>query len=299
MPADRLIHPKLGKSRKVSLLTDLEYRVWTQYILSADDFGVMHATAVKIQSDNLHLANRPAKMVKRCLDALVKCGLLHAFTHQGQPFVFQHDWQRWQKVEYPRATDNPSPPNDALEACDEATLALFAKHPGGQRKDRRRADDDPSDLGRASQTHTEGVPPTRARGRAERLTATGSTAIGTRLTADGDAAPLDLWLAKLRSAYPVVAVTSGYATETAFTSAVMGDSRGPKYTFEAMLTNLENQKRGHQWRVKGMVPRLDKWLREGLWQQQHDERPPAAEQMSKSTSVTLDAAAEILSKRPA
>ena len=139
MPADRLLHPKCGKSAKVSMLTDLEFRVWVQYLLCADDFGVMHATAVELQSKNLHLANRPTKQLSRCLDALVKSGLLHRFEHQGQPYVFSHNWQQWQKVEYPRATDNPFPPDEALAVCDESTVRLLAKYPGGQRKDRRRA----------------------------------------------------------------------------------------------------------------------------------------------------------------
>lgn len=186
MPADRLVHPRCGKSAKVSLLTDLEFRVWVQYLLAADDFGVMHATAVELQSRNLHLANRPAKMLLRCLDALVKVGLVHRFEHQKQPYIYQRDWQKWQKVEYPRGTDNPAPTGADLAACAESTRELFEKHPGGQRKVTK-AKDAPNDSGHTSQIDSENVPPTRAGAPAERLTANGS---GHRPSAQTHGSPL-------------------------------------------------------------------------------------------------------------
>src|SRR3990167_10082936 len=134
MPDDRFLHPRAGHSQKVNTLTDLEYRVWTQYLLSADDFGVMRFSPAKLKADNDHLENRPAKAIQRSLDTLVTSGLIHTFQHQGKCYAYQHDWQRWQKVEYPRATNNPMPDDAALELCDEVTRGLFEKHPGGTRK---------------------------------------------------------------------------------------------------------------------------------------------------------------------
>src|SRR5690348_11233441 len=101
MPADRFIHPRASRSIKVGSLSDFEYRVWTQYLLSADDFGVMAYSAVKLQADNTALAKRPIKIVAQALTKLVEVDLLHTFDHQGDAFVYQRDWQAWQKVEYP------------------------------------------------------------------------------------------------------------------------------------------------------------------------------------------------------
>lgn len=178
MPDDRFLHRRAGHSQRVNLLTDLEYRVWTQYMLSADDFGVMRGTHHPIQNDNDHLANRPAKMVQRCIDALVKCGLIRRFEHQGKPYVFQPDWQDWQKVSYPRTTTQPMPPQGE---CSPATRELFLLHPGGAKRKRG----EPS--GNVPGTLQEDSPLMRAGAPAKRLTANGS---GERQTAYGRPAPL-------------------------------------------------------------------------------------------------------------
>lgn len=134
MPADRFIHPRMGHSDKVNLLTDLEFRVWVHYLLAADDFGVMRRSAVTLQALCDSLSNRPKKVIDRCLDALVSCGLLLPFEHQGRPYVCQWDWQSFQKIEYPRPTLEPKPTEDVLVRCNDKTQELFAKHPGGVTK---------------------------------------------------------------------------------------------------------------------------------------------------------------------
>lgn len=128
MPENRFVHPRLGHSEKVNLLTDLEFRVWVQYLLSADDFGVMRFSAVTIQAANDSLHQKSTKVVQRCLERLVDVGLLVDFEHQGRKFLCQLDWHTWQRFNMPSRTMNPPPPLDVLARCDEGTYSLFRDH---------------------------------------------------------------------------------------------------------------------------------------------------------------------------
>lgn len=125
MPQDRLLHPKLGHSQKVANLTDFEYRVWTQYLLSADDYGVMRASAVTLQADNDALAMKKSRIVERALEHVLTAGLVYAFEHQGRRYVYQRDWQEWQHIGYPRSTVNPLPPPEELAQCAPKTQKHF------------------------------------------------------------------------------------------------------------------------------------------------------------------------------
>jgi hypothetical protein len=296
MPADRLLHPRCGHSEKVSALTGDEYRVWTQYLLSADDFGVMVRSAVKLQADNYALQRLTAKRVERLLERVITMGLIHPFDHQGRRFVYQHDWQSWQKIEWPRTTIHPKPDPAILTVCDEATQKLFGKHPGG--KFRGLPKSLPSDLESSSQVLPKSLPsdsgttsqvvpeqfPSHSRAP---LTANGLrlTADGSRQTASGSeggpgettpAFLADEALRTLQEAYPQQRVTYGYKTETAWIEQLNG-AESAAAASATMLAHLENHKRSYEWRVKRMIPALDKWLREGLWQRTMDEDPPVAE----------------------
>ena len=128
MPADRLLHARLGHSAKVSSLSDLEYRVWTTYLLGADDFGVMRAEAVAFQAAHDALSRRPAKVIGRCIKRLVTAGLVAAFVHQGARYLYQADWQDFQRVRYPLRTLHPLP---ATAEVSPRTRHLWSVHPGG------------------------------------------------------------------------------------------------------------------------------------------------------------------------
>ena len=171
MPTDRLFHPRLGHSAKVSSLSDLEYRVWTTYVLAADDFGVLRASPVAIQAASTALEQRPSRTMTKCLDRLIAVDLVRTFTHQGDRYLYQPDWQEFQKVRFPARTMCPLP-RDADVSTQ--TAQLWDKHPGGRRTDDGRASDErPSDDSRATVSPARGGDRETANGL--RLTANGST----------------------------------------------------------------------------------------------------------------------------
>ena len=191
MPSDRLFHPRLGHSVKVSSLSDLEYRVWTTYVLAADDFGVLRASPVAIQAASTALEQRPSRTITKCLDRLIAVDLVRTFTHQGDRYLYQPDWQEFQKVRFPARTMCPLPLDTEVSA---PTAQLWDKHPGGRRTDDGRASDvRPSDDSRATDAHqTDDSRATVARptddSRATVSPARGGdreTANGLRLTANG------------------------------------------------------------------------------------------------------------------
>lgn len=164
MPDERFFHKRLGHSAKVNSLSDFEFRVWAQYELSADDCGVMRNAAVAVQADNDALAAKPSRAVQRALDRLVDVGLLLAFEHQGRGYVCQGDWQDFQRIRFPRATVHPCPPDETLQKCSSATVALF------RLRHRKTTETPPEDSGEGS-----GMSPVPARaGGREWLTANGN-----------------------------------------------------------------------------------------------------------------------------
>lgn len=130
MPDDRFIHPRLGHSEKVNQLSDFERNVWLVYLLAADDFGVMRYSAVSLQDAAAFLEARPSKQIMRALDRVKAAGLIRTFDHQGQAYCYQHDWQKWQRVRYPRTTHQPAPSPDLLAECCGKTSELFREHHG-------------------------------------------------------------------------------------------------------------------------------------------------------------------------
>jgi hypothetical protein len=294
MPADRFIHPRLGRSEKVSKLKDFEFRVWAQYLLSADDFGVLAHSPLKLKSDNYALECRSDKSIVSALEHMLKCGLVKSFTHQGRAFLYQPDWQDWQKVTYPSRTINPAPTADVLETCSPQTQVLFSIHPGA-RKLPKKYEGASEELQEFSESSSEKLSP-----RAKRLTAN-----GTGLMANGSEVEVekvipakrigarDVWWIELLKRYPQNRVQRNVMVQQAFNDQFREDDRPDESIWSDMLLGLQSQIEGYEWRVKGMVPSLEKWLTEGRWRQRH-ERAPVSTVVSEKTARNLTAVEQFL-----
>jgi hypothetical protein len=268
MPDDRFLHRRAGHSERVTMLTDLEFRVWIQMIVSADDFGVVRASAVTLQADNDHLSNRPARAVERCIAAVLKAELFHEFTHQRRQYAYQRDWQSFQKVAYPRTTNNPKPPAEALTACDEPTQRLFDIHPGGAGRKRKERSSDGSENG--PETVADGSSLMRAGPPAKRLMANGE-----RLEAHGYGGGVgepmpDAWVNEFLVAYPPAGACAIHLVHAEL-QVVVGADRGK---FDGLLMRLKSHIASARWGQDGgrYIPRADKYLRNGTHLQ---EMPPA------------------------
>jgi len=133
MPDDRFFHKCLGHSAKVNSLTDFEDLVWRSYVLAADDFGLMRFSAITLRAENDRLARKSHAAVQKALEAVQRAGLIQTFEYQDRSYCYQHDWQDWQKVIYPKRTINPILPPDSLITCSDNTRWLFTAFPGGKR----------------------------------------------------------------------------------------------------------------------------------------------------------------------
>ncbi len=112
----------------MSALNDLEYRVWTDYELVADDFGVLPYSPSMVRAGNPALAARPEPVIQSALNTLVTVGLVLRFEHQGQSFICDPTWQKFQKIERPRRTHYPLPDPATMERCTAETILLFARY---------------------------------------------------------------------------------------------------------------------------------------------------------------------------
>lgn len=135
MADGRILHKKGSHGERIIALDHLDFRVWVQYVLSADDYGVMRASASVLMADNPRLEREPVRRLERAMAAIVTSGLVQTFTHQGVTFWWQDDWQDFQGIRHPRGTVNPAPSQEAIQTATKKTRELFAQRPVIDRED--------------------------------------------------------------------------------------------------------------------------------------------------------------------
>lgn len=254
MPDDRILSSRHGHGDRSSCLTDLEFRVWEQYLHSADDFGVMRYSHFPIQSDNAALAKRPKGIIQRALDAIVTIRLVVPFTHQQHTFVCQLDWQDYQRKTYTKKTQLPTPPPDLLARCTAATRHLFGSHPGGGKvaKFQKEFQKLSENLPEIVREPSENILATR-----EILTLTLTPNANTHAHADED------WQA-FQDAYPKHRREGGFMAVQGFLAACTAIG------FALLMARLDRQKCSEQWK-KGMVPQMGNYFQRELWRQEPDD----------------------------
>jgi hypothetical protein len=130
MPADRFLHKRAGHGERSGRLSHLEWRVWTVYMLAADDFGVMWCDPAPIVTACPKLGEERPASIRKALEQIITSTLVGRFTHQGRTYIYQPDWQDFQKIEWPQATTLPPLPPDHLLKCTSATQRLMSVWPG-------------------------------------------------------------------------------------------------------------------------------------------------------------------------
>jgi hypothetical protein len=195
------------------------------------------------------LAMKKPQVVARALDHVVSVGLIQTFTHQDQPYLFQWDWQDWQKVKWPSKTINPKPP---LESLSPETQWLFQVFPGGEQVPKKP---------RGSSLE---VPEKNLAGTFPRQQT--ANANGYSLTANEGEPEGDKLFARFTEMYPEPGRRGGPLVEQAFLGALglVGASE--------LFAALENHVASEQWSVAKKIPAMDKWFRERRWLQRLD--PP-------------------------
>lgn len=102
-----------------------------------------------------------------------------------------------------------------------------------------------------------------------------------------DPPPMDVWFQRLLTEYPSNRAQRNQRTESVFVQQLLGFKDGPEVAWGVLLANLDANRNSHEWRVKGMIPWLYRYLEEGLWLNALPADPPAAEQLSARTMRML------------
>lgn len=263
MADSRILHRRASTGARIAALSHLEYRVWTQYLLSADDYGVMPAYAHILQGANPALRREPTETVQQALEQVVGIELVRRFDHQGEQFVWQPTWQEFQRIKHPRNTVYPPPPIERLGEADPETRKLFRNHHPIAKKH--------------SGNNSEKIPPL-ARAAHARNTNTNTTT-----ARQGGAGGFDRFWAAYPNKVAKVAARQAW-TKLAPTEALV----------ERILAALAGQARSPKWREDQgrFIPHPASWLNKRRWEDEGVSLPdrPALPRIPSDVVVVCEAA---------
>jgi hypothetical protein len=141
---------------------------------------------------------------------------------------------------------------------------------------------------------SEDSPPTRAGAPAKRLTANGSgLTAAVVLSEKKEIGPRDGWWLELLRRYPSNRSRQSLVVQQQFNDIFGRDPRPDVEIWAEILEGLENAVQGYEWRVKGMVPAMDKWLARKGWTERHDYAPLSTV-VSEKTARNLTAVEQFI-----
>lgn len=107
--------------------------------------------------------------------------------------------------------------------------------------------------------------------------------------------PLDELARELVNLYPAKGRIGWNRVERPLYAVLTADPEMPAMeAWRALVTRLEGHKRSHQWVMKQMIPRLDRYLLDGLHLQELPEDLAPADQLTAKTNRTLSAASKVM-----
>jgi hypothetical protein len=103
----------------------------------------------------------------------------------------------------------------------------------------------------------------------------------------------DVWFRELYAAYPPNRRMRGRLVEEAFNEIFAHDPRPDESVWSDMWMSLQSAIAGYEWRVKGMVPAMDKWLTKDRCFQRFEPAPVSAIVSDKTARALTSAEAFI------
>ena len=127
MARQRMIWPEIWDSEQVADLTDFEFRIYIGLISHADDDGRLPANPVVLASKIFTMAakeNTPAK-IRSAIERMEMLKLVAVYGGGDRAYVAHPKWTVWQRIEKPRKSKYPAPPDSRGYAKSRSLVTAY------------------------------------------------------------------------------------------------------------------------------------------------------------------------------